>query len=152
MKGKKPGRVVELPSASAAREISAAEIREARKSATRIRPRELDDAAKKIWSSIAPRLVLLGRLTPETADALGEYCVALAEVRALRDAIKAEGRVVESEGRYGEQMRNSPLVQQYDKAWARWRNLAAAFGATPADVRAMPAPPERSSSDPWDDL
>ena len=152
MKGKKPGRVVELPSASAARDVSAAEIREARKSATRIRPRELDDAAKKIWSYIAPRLILLGRLTPETADALGEYCVALAEVRALRDAIKAEGRIVESEGRYGEQMRNSPLVQQYDKAWARWRNLAAAFGATPADVRAMPAPPERSSSDPWDDL
>ena len=108
MRGKKPGRVVELPSASAARDVTAAEIREARKSATRIRPRELDDAAKKIWSYIAPRLILLGRLTPETADALGEYCVALAEVRALRDAIKAEGRIVESEGRYGEQHAQLP--------------------------------------------
>ena len=152
MRGKKPGRVVDLPSAVAAREASVREIREARKTANRIRPRELEDAPKKIWSHIAPRMILLGRLTPETADALGEYCVALAEVRELRAEIKLAGRVVESDGRYGAQVNNSPLVQQYDKAWARWRNLAAAFGGTPTDSRGMPAPPEAGDNDPWGDL
>lgn len=47
--------------------------------------------AKRVWLEVEPRLRSAGRLRPEHADTLGQWCSCAAELRELSAVIEAEG-------------------------------------------------------------
>lgn len=54
-------------------------------------PSWLPAEAKRVWLEVEPRLRAAGRLRPEHADSLGQWCSCSAELRELAAVIEAEG-------------------------------------------------------------
>lgn len=54
-------------------------------------PSWLPPRVRTVWEEIEPSLRLAGRLRPEHADCLAQYCGTVAELRALTVAIASEG-------------------------------------------------------------
>ncbi len=54
-------------------------------------PSWLPADAKQAWQEVEPRLRAAGRLRPEHADTLGQWCACAAELRELANVIAANG-------------------------------------------------------------
>ena len=54
-------------------------------------PSWMPTEAQRVWLEVEPRLRETGRLRPEHADTLGQWCSCAAELRALASVIEAEG-------------------------------------------------------------
>jgi P27 family predicted phage terminase small subunit len=95
--------------------------------------------AKAVWLEAEPRLRAAGRLRPEHADALGQWCSCAAEARELANVVAAEGST--SRGPHG----TTPSAAH--TAACRLRSTMLALGkslgldpASAARLDAMPPP------------
>ena len=105
--------------------------------ANALKPDWLNDDEAKVWDRVAPYLVMLGRLKPHFADALGEYCVVRVRlVNARRELDEREWEYVTT-GRNGQQFKSRPAVAQLNDDWRKWRSLVGEFGLAPAAERAV---------------
>ena len=157
MKGRKPkpenlGNLARHPAAVDAQRIREQHASQAERTATQLRPRGLGAAAIRVWDRLAPELILLGRLKPHYVDALAEYCRIVARLAAWRQKLDDDEWTYVISGRNGMQRKSRPEVAQLNDDWRKWRSLAASFGLTPADERAVTSNQGDLFDDGWSDV
>ena len=145
-RGKKPdlakkSNVVSLP---AVEEQQAVHIEKARL----LMPPWLSADEQLEWNRIAPNLVMIGRLKPHFADALGEYCVVRVRLVKARQELDEKDWHYVTSGRNGTQYKSRPAVAQLNDDWRKWRSLVGEFGLAPAAERGM----ANGQSDLFDDF
>ncbi|MBE0434647.1 MAG: P27 family phage terminase small subunit [Methylomicrobium sp.] len=116
--------------------------------AAAIKPDWLNEDEGRVWDRIAPELVMLGRLKPHFADALGEYCVVRVRLVKARRELDDQSWEYVTEGRNGAQYKSKPAVAQLNDDWRKWRSLVGEFGLAPAAERSVAT----NQSDLFDDF
>ncbi len=118
-------------------------------------PAYLIGAELEIWRYYAPRLAVDGRLSDKSVDALGRYCVAMAQVQRLTQIVRESAPVIittqcQPDGTTREIAKANPadamLRSWLDKARALENDLV----LNPASLLRVPAEPVQEA-DPFDD-
>jgi P27 family predicted phage terminase small subunit len=100
--------------------------------------------ALEVWRELAPLLTRMRVLTKADRQALALLCDALAEYRAARAVVEAQGATFTVETMSGRVVRARPEVAIASDAHRRARLMLAEFGLTPAGrrrVEALPSDP-----------
>jgi P27 family predicted phage terminase small subunit len=107
-------------------------------------PSWLPAAATRVWRETEPHLRQAGRLRPEHADSLAQWCATAAELRHLAVAIDRDGPLTENGS-------PSPAV----KLAARLRSVmlltGRSLGLDPASAARLDRPPVNAENDPEQD-
>lgn len=115
-------------------------------------PAHLTPEATKIWGNLSFLLNSMGVLTVADAVSLEMFVEAVADVRALRDDIKENGRSYKSKTASGEEIvRPNPAAAQVQDADRRVRAWCIEFGLTPAS-RGKVSVVETIKDDPLDEF
>lgn len=118
-------------------------------------PAYLTGPELEIWRYYAPRLAADGRLSDKSVDALGRYCVAMAQVQRLTQIVREAAPVIittqcQPDGTTREIVKANPadamLRSWLDKARALENDLI----LNPASLLRVPAEPVQEA-DPFDD-
>ena len=118
-------------------------------------PAYLTGPELEIWRYYAPRLAADGRLSDKSVDALGRYCVAMAQVQRLTQIVRESAPVIittqcQPDGTTREIVKSNPadamLRSWLDKARALENDLV----LNPASLLRVPVEPAREI-DPFDD-
>ena len=104
-------------------------------------PEWLGPVALELWRELAPLLVKMRVLTKADRQALALLCDALAEYRAARAVVEAEGATFTVRTDSGKVVRARPEVAIAADAHRRARLMLAEFGLTPAGRRRVEAIP-----------
>ena len=97
----------------------------------------LNAAERKVWTRVAPQLVMLGRLRPHFVDALCEYCRVVVRLANARKYLDKDDWTYVTTGRNGDQFKSRPEVAQLNDDWRKWRTLVGEFGLAPSAERGL---------------
>lgn len=117
-----------------------------------LRPRGLRKEERKIWDSLGPQLVMLGRLKPHFAFAFEQLCQIQARLEHWRNKLDDEEWEYVTHTRNGTQIKMRPMVGQLNDDWRKWRSLVGEFGLAPAAERGMKGDGGQLPLEGWGDL
>lgn len=109
-------------------------------------PRGLSKEERGEWRRVGAMLAAphLDRLKPHFVDTIKQFVRANMELNKLWDSMPEAGRRFYKPVKEGENSRNGtellrphPNVIQFDRTFARWRQLVAMLGLSPQDERSM---------------
>ena len=106
-------------------------------------PPHLDDAEAAVWGYYAPLLAVDGRLSPKSIDALARYCMAVVQVRYLRQQLRESApvivsTVVDSAGNEREIAKANPLDAMVRSWMDKARALENDLVLNPASLLRVP--------------
>lgn len=96
-------------------------------------PDLMSEGGKKVWSRLAPELVMRDRLLPHYEDFFFTYCEAVNDMIELTSVIVCEGRTYSVKTRNGMQQKKTAAWQARLDVYPVLRQFGAVFGMSPVD-------------------